>query len=57
MNVEVFSFPKLDGDRETVEQEYCKLAIKYRNGENLKPEVLDWMDAANNWLITSEDRR
>lgn len=52
MEIEVYNFPTLADGRIAVEEKYCELVNKYRNGESLKPEALDWMDAANNWLMT-----
>ena len=53
MNVEVYKFPTLTDGRIAVEEKYCELINKYRNGESLDPEVIDWMDSANNWLMTT----
>lgn len=51
----VFKFPSLNGDSRTeIERKYCELVNEYRNGARLDPEVLDWMDTANTWLMTSE---
>lgn len=57
VDVNVYIFPTLRSDgRTAVEQKYCELLNKYRNGEALDPEVLDWMDSANNWLSVSRSR-
>lgn len=53
MNVQVFNFPTMD-QPVLVEQTYCKLLNAKRNGESLDPEVLDWMDTANTWLMESK---
>lgn len=51
----VFKFPDFRTEnRTTIERQYCQLLNEYRNGEQLDPEVLDWMDSANNYLITME---
>lgn len=50
MDIEIYNFPTLADGRITVEHAYCDLINKYRNGEKLDPEVLDWMDSANTWL-------
>lgn len=51
----VFKFPTLnDGSRTEIERKVCELINDYRNGVKLEPEVLDWMDTANNFLMTSE---
>lgn len=51
----VFKFPTLDnGHRTEIERKYCELVIEYRSGVKFDPEVLDWMDAANNFLMVAE---
>jgi hypothetical protein len=51
----VFKFPALnDGSRTEIERKFCELINEYRNGTKLDPEVLDWMDTANNFLMTME---
>lgn len=52
MDVEMYTFPTLTDGRIAVEEKYCELINKYRNGETMDPVVLDWMDTANNWLMT-----
>lgn len=52
MDVEMYNFPTMKDGRIAVEHAFCELMNKYRNGEQLEPEVLDWMDSANNWLMT-----
>lgn len=54
MQVEMFSLPTLNDGIVAVEQKFCEVYNAYRNGEKLDPEVLDWMDTANTWLMTSE---
>lgn len=53
MQIEMFSLPTKD-DIMAVEQKYCEVYNAYRNGERLEPEVLDWMDTANTWLMESK---
>lgn len=53
MNVELYNFPTMKDGRIAVEEVYCHLVNKYRAGERLEPEALDWMDTANTWLMTS----
>jgi len=53
MEIQLFSFPTLRDGRIAVEEHYCLLVNKYRNGETLNTEELDWMDTANTWLMTS----
>ena len=53
MEIETFNFPTMNDGRVVVEEAYCDLVNAYRNGEALKPEMIDWMDSANTWLITT----
>lgn len=53
MDVRVYDFPTLRDGRIVVEETYCKLVSKYRGGEEMSPEEIDWMDSANNWLMTT----
>ena len=53
MNVEVYSFPTLGDGKVVIESKYCELLNKYRAGEYLNPEAIDWMDSANTWLSTT----
>lgn len=51
----VFKFPTLNKDNHTIiERKYCELINDYHNGITLEPEVLDWLDGANNFLLTSK---
>ena len=52
MEVEQFVFPTLNDGRIAIETTYCELVNKYRNGEKLQPEAIDWMDHANTILMT-----
>jgi hypothetical protein len=54
MQVEMFSLPTLKDGHLAVEQMFCEIYSAYRNGEKLDPEVLDWMDTANTWLMESK---
>jgi len=54
MQVEMFSLPTLNDGVMVVEQKFCEVFSAYRNGEKLDPEVLDWMDTANTWLMESK---
>jgi len=56
MDVETYTFPTMNDGRIVVEEAYCNLINAYRNGDTLKPEMLDWMDSANTWLITTETK-
>lgn len=53
MDVKVFDFPTMRDGRIAVETKYCELLNLYRRGETLELEALDWMDTANNWLMTT----
>lgn len=53
MEIETYTFPTMRDGRIAVEEAYCHLINAYRNGETLKPEMLDWMDTANTWLMTT----
>lgn len=53
MDIQVFTLPPLTSDKFMVEELYCDLVNKYRNGETLNAEELDWMDSANVHLITT----
>lgn len=50
----IFIFPTEKDGFHAIEQKYCELLNDYRNGVTLAPEMLDWMDSANSWLIVSE---
>jgi hypothetical protein len=52
MDVITYNFPMLKDGRIAVEEKFCELYNQYRNGDKLDPEALDWMDTANNWLMT-----
>jgi hypothetical protein len=54
VDVSVYDFPTERDGPHQIEQAYCDLLCKYRNGETLPPEAIDWMDFANNFLQTSE---
>lgn len=52
----VFKFPDLSSDNRTViEHRFCEILKDYRNGLPIQPEVLDWFDGANNFLMTMEN--
>lgn len=53
MEIEIYNFPTMRDGRIAVEEAYCHLVNAYRNGDPLKPEMLDWMDSANTWLMTT----
>ena len=53
IDVEMHTFPTLKDGRIAIEVKYCELVNKYRNGESMDYETVDWMDSANTWLITT----
>lgn len=53
MDVKLYNFPTLADGRIAVETQYCDFLTRYRAGESLDPEILDWMDTANNWLTST----
>jgi len=57
MDVATYTLPTMANGAAAVELKYCEIYSKYRNGEPLDPEVLDWMDTANTWLMSSEYKR
>lgn len=54
MEVKIYKLPTLDDGVAEVEHKYCELLNEYHNGKKLEPELMDWLDTANNWLITTE---
>lgn len=52
MEIEFHSFPTMNDGRKRVEELYCILINKYRNGDSLDEETLDWLDSANTWLMS-----
>ena len=50
MDRKVYEFPTQSDSRINIELTYCNLLNKYRYGDKLDPEELDWMDTANTWL-------
>lgn len=50
MDIKMHNFPTLRDGRIAIEEKFCELNSRYRNGESLEPEAIDWMDTANNWL-------
>jgi len=57
MDIEMYKFPTMSDGISAVELKFCELVNKYRNGETLVPEAIDWMDTANNWLMVSDSKR
>ena len=50
IDVQVYSFPTKESSAREIEQRYCELHSKYRDGEKLDEIEFDWMNSANNWL-------
>lgn len=46
----LYKLPTMEDGVSVVEEFYCVVLNKYRNGEALDQELIDWMDNANNWL-------
>jgi hypothetical protein len=55
--MDIFCFPTEKDGRHAIEVKYCELLNEYRNGAKLAPEIIDWMDSANNWLMVSDSRK
>lgn len=54
MEFRIFDLPTQRDDTRAIESRWCELNTKLRNGEQLDEVELNWMDTANNWLITTE---
>ena len=53
MEFRIFDLPTQRDDTRAIESRWCELNTKLRNGEQLDEVELNWMDTANNWLITT----
>lgn len=51
MEIKLHKFPTITDGIHKVEEFYCELINKYRSGEELDLETLDWLDQANVLLI------
>lgn len=52
MEVQMFKFPvAVENNLKVIELQFCQLINKYRVGD-ISPEEKDWMDWANNVLIS-----
>lgn len=47
-DIRLYNLPVIEDGVPEVEKVLCELLSKYRKGEHLDPEMLDWMDYANN---------
>ena len=56
LDVNLFKLPVIEENSNETEKAFCEILKKYRSGEPLEPEVLDWFDAANAYFITSETK-
>ena len=54
MDIQIYDLPTVDAGTDILEKKYCEVLNRYRRGEKLAIEVVDWLDYANNILITSE---
>lgn len=53
MDYEVHKFPTIEDGIKPVEAKLCEIMVKYReHPESLDPVDLDWMDWANNVLMS-----
>jgi hypothetical protein len=53
MDIIIHNFPVMDEQHLVdVEKKYCELLNMVRNGDSVDDETIDWMDSANNWLMT-----
>jgi hypothetical protein len=55
MDIKLYNLP--GPTSEGLEETYCHVLTLYRSGDITDPEIIDWLDAANTWLETSDDRR
>jgi hypothetical protein len=55
MDIKLYNLP--GPTSEGLEETYCHILTLYRSGDITDPEIIDWLDAANTWLETSDDRR
>lgn len=51
MNIILHDLPNINAGVQKIETVYCEIYTKYRNGDKLDIEVLDWLDTANTWLM------
>lgn len=56
MDIYVYNLPTLKDGAEIIEKKVCEFMNLYRSGEKLAPEIMDWLDTANNWLMVCETR-
>ena len=54
MEFRVFDLPTENADRNVIEQRWCEINARIRNGDELDRVELDWFDTANTWLMTAE---
>jgi hypothetical protein len=54
MDVRVFYLPNRSAGIDTIEKCLQELKHKARNGAELDEVEVDWMDAANTWLVMED---
>ena len=52
MLVRVYDLPAIseDSNFHQIEEKFCDLNSRYRNGERLDEVEITWLDSANTWL-------
>jgi len=55
MEFQIFELPTQNDAPGKIESRWCELNTKFRNGETLDEIEIDWMDTANNWLMTDRN--
>lgn len=52
IEVRVYDLPTLniESNIHSVEEKFCELNSRYRNGEKLDEVEISWFDCANTWL-------
>lgn len=58
MNVQLYKLPILDKKFIfDIENVYCEIYNKKRNGDQIDIEILDWFDSANTFLKETDNER
>lgn len=52
INIEIFDLPTLNSSVHKIEEKFCELNKRYRNGEALDEVEITWLDQANTFLQT-----
>lgn len=53
-DIQLIKLPPLSSEPEILEKVCCDIIHDLREGISIPPEVIDWMDAANNVLDTAK---